>query len=117
VKPPWHVRAGRRLWVLFFYGFSASPTAMTLGLVLSVVSGVVSVSYTFGFKVVIDAIVAGHDAAAVLGTLLVGVLFSLSWTLAGVSALTSFYVGNLCTGYLSARVARMTTAIPRPRPP
>jgi ATP-binding cassette, subfamily B, bacterial len=111
VRHPLHVRAARRLWVLFFYGFSAGPAAMTLGIVLGVVSAVVSVSYTLGFKVVIDAIVAGHATGALLGTLLTGVLFSLSWTLSGVSALVSFYIGNLCTGYLSARVARLTTRI------
>jgi ATP-binding cassette, subfamily B, bacterial len=112
VSRPWHVRAGRRLWVLFFFGFSAGPAAMTLGIVLGLVSAVVSVSYTLGFRVVIDAIVDGHATAAYAGTLIVGVLFSASWMLGGVSALTSFYVGNLCTGYLSARVVRLTTAIP-----
>ncbi len=75
-------------------------------------SAVVSVSYTLGFKVVIDAIVAGHAAGVLLGTLVVGVLFSASWMLAGVSALVAFYVGNLCTGYLSSRVARLTATIP-----
>jgi ATP-binding cassette, subfamily B, bacterial len=112
VTPPWQVRAARLLHVLFFYGFSAGPAAMTLGVVLAVVSAVVSVSYTVGFKVVIDAIVAGHSSGVVLGTLLVAVLFSVSWVLGGVAALVSFYVGNLCTGYLSSRVARLTTTIP-----
>jgi ATP-binding cassette, subfamily B, bacterial len=112
VRPPWHVRAARHLRVVFFYGFSAGPAAMALGIVLAVVSAVVSVSYTLGFKVVIDAIVAGHAAGVLLGTLVVGVLFSASWILAGVSALVAFYVGNLCTGYLSSRVARLTATIP-----
>jgi len=112
MRQPWHVRAARRLWLLFFYGFSAGPAAMTLGIVLAVVSAVLGVSYTLGFKVVIDAIVAGHAAGVILGTLLVAVLFSASWTLGGVSALVGFYIGNLCTGYLSSHVARLTTAIP-----
>jgi len=112
VRPPWHLRAARRLHILFFYGFSAGPAAMALGVVLAVVSAVVSVGYTVGFKVVIDSIVAGHGLGAVLGTLVVAVLFSASWTLGGVSALVGFYVNNLCTGYLSSRVARLTTTIP-----
>jgi ATP-binding cassette subfamily B protein len=112
VRPPWRVRAARRLHILFFYGFAAGPAAMTLGIVLALVSAVVSVSYTVGFKVVIDAIAAGHGRGVAGGTLLVGVLFSASWMLGGVSALVSFYVGNLCTGYLSSRVARLTTTIP-----
>jgi ATP-binding cassette subfamily B protein len=112
VTPPWHVRAGRRLDILFFFGFSAGPAAMSLGVVLAVVSAVVSVSYTVGFKVVIDSIVAGDGLGVVVGTLVVAVLFSVSWTLGGVSALVGFYVGNLCSGYLSSRVARLTTTIP-----
>ena len=112
MRPPWHVRAARRLYILFFYGFSAGPAAMTLGVVLAVVSAVVSVSYTVGFKVVIDSIVAGHGLGVVIGTLVVAVLFSVSWTLGGVSAFVGFYVNNLCTGYLSSRVARLTTTIP-----
>jgi ATP-binding cassette, subfamily B, bacterial len=112
VRPPWHVRAARLVHILFFYGFSAGPAAMTLGIVLAVVSAVVSVGYTVGFKVVIDAIVAGHGPGVALGTLVVAVLFSASWVLGGVAALVSFYVGNLCTGYLSSRVARLTTTVP-----
>jgi ATP-binding cassette subfamily B protein len=112
VTPPWHLRAARRLDILFFFGFRAGPAAMTLGVVLAVVSAVVSVSYTVGFKVVIDSIVVGHGLGVVVGTLVVAVLFSVSWTLGGVSALVGFYVGNLCSGYLSSRVARLTTTIP-----
>jgi ATP-binding cassette, subfamily B, bacterial len=112
VRPPWHVRAARGLHILFFYGFSAGPAAMTLGVMLAVVSAVVSVSYTVGFKVVIDAIVAGHAFGVVVGTLVVAVLFSVSWSIGGVYALVGFYIGNLCTGYLSSRVARLTTTIP-----
>jgi ATP-binding cassette, subfamily B, bacterial len=112
VRPPWHVRAARLVHILFFYGFSAGPGAMTLGIVLAVVSAVVSVGYTVGLKVVIDAIVAGHGPGVALGTLVVAVLFSASWVLGGVAALVSFYVGNLCTGYLSSRVARLTTTVP-----
>ena len=112
MRPPWHVRAARLVHILFFYGFSAGPAAMTLGIVLAVVSAVVSVGYTVGFKVVIDAIVAGHGPGVALGTLVVAVLFSASWVLGGVAALVSFYVGNLCTGYLSSRVARLTTTVP-----
>ena len=112
MTPPWHLRAARRLDILFFFGFCAGPAAMTLGVVLAVVSAVVSVSYTVGFKVVIDSIVAGHGLGVVVGTLVVAVLFSVSWTLGGVSALVGFYVGNLCSGYLSSRVARLTTTIP-----
>lgn len=112
MRPAWHVRAARRLHILFLYGFSAGPAAMSLGIVLAVVSAVVSVSYTVGFKVVIDAIVAGHRLGVLAGALVVGVLFSASWMLAGVSVLVAFYVGNLCTGYLSSRVARLTTRIP-----
>ena len=111
MKPRWHVRVARRLWVMFFFGFAAAPKAMTLGIVLGVVSAVVSVSYTLGFKVVVDAIIAGHEAGALLGTLVVGALFSLSWMLSGVSALLSFYIGNVCTGYLASHIARLTTAI------
>ena len=112
MTPPWHLRAARRLDILFFFGFCAGPAAMTLGVVLAVVSAVVSVSYTVGFKVVIDSIVVGHGPGVVVGTLVVPVLFSVSWTLGGVSALVGFYVGNLCSGYLSSRVARLTTTIP-----
>jgi ATP-binding cassette, subfamily B, bacterial len=111
VKPPWHVRAARRLYILFFYGFAAGPAAMTLGVIVATAAAVSSVSYTVGLKVVIDAIVAGHGRDVAEGTLLVGVLFSVSWALNGLSAMTAFHIGNLCTGYLSSHVARLTTTI------
>ena len=111
MNPPWHLRAARRLYILFFYGFAAAPAAMTLGVVIATAAAVASISYTIGLKVVIDAIVAGHGRGVAEGTLLVGVLFSVSWVLNGLSAMTAFYIGNLCTGYLSSRVARLTTTI------
>ena len=111
VNPPWHVRLGRRLYILFFYGFAAGPFAMTLGVIVAAAAAVASVSYTIGLKVVIDAIAASHGRGVAEGTLLVGVLFAVSWTLNGLSAMTAFYIGNLCTGYLSSRVARLTTTI------
>jgi ATP-binding cassette subfamily B protein len=111
VKPPWHVRVGRWLYILFFYGFAAGPAAMTLGVIVATAAAVSSVSYTIGLKVVIDAIVAGHGRGVAAGTLLVGVLFGVAWVLNGLSAMTAFYIGNLCTGYLSSRVARLTTTI------
>ena len=111
MKPPWHVRVGRWLYILFFYGFAAGPLAMTLGVVVATAAAVSSVSYTVGLKVVIDAIVAGHGRGVAAGTLLVGVLFGVAWVLNGLSAMTAFYIGNLCTGYLSSRVARLTTTI------
>ena len=84
---------------------------MTLGVVVATAAAVSSVSYTIGLKVVIDAIVAGHGRGVAAGTLLVGVLFGVAWVLNGLSAMTAFYIGNLCTGYLSSRVARLTTTI------
>lgn len=99
MNPPWHVRLARRLYILFFYGFAAGPFAMTLGVIVATAAAVSSVSYTIGLKVVIDAIVVGHGRGVAEGTLLVGALFAVSWTLNGLSAMTAFYIGNLCAGF------------------
>lgn len=105
-------RAARRLRIVFLYGFSACPAPVVLGIGLGVLSAVVSVSYTVGFKVVVDAVVAGHRGGVLVGALVVGGLFSASWMLASVSVLVAFYVGNLCRGYLASQVAGLTTRIP-----
>ncbi|HEX4107475.1 MAG TPA: hypothetical protein VHX88_05040, partial [Solirubrobacteraceae bacterium] len=73
--------ARRPLRVLFVDGFRAAPRTMSATAVMMVLTSVSAVTYSLGYRYMVDAL-AHHDTTQeAVGVGLVAILFTLSWAL------------------------------------
>ncbi|MGH2873818.1 MAG: hypothetical protein ACRDL5_15325, partial [Solirubrobacteraceae bacterium] len=98
--------------VLVGAGFRAAPWTAIACLVMSVAAAATSVTYSIGFKVMIDGAIAHSSDRIVLGATLVAVLFSLSWVLAIVSGAHATLLTERVYLALSLRIARLAAKLP-----
>ena len=111
MKRRWH-SLRRLLKVVFGTGFTVAPRMMATALAITVVVAALSVLYAVGYRIVVDAIVSGNTARALLGAAVIAGLFALQWGLAIYSTLINNTVRDLCDIYLSARMAELVNALP-----
>jgi ATP-binding cassette, subfamily B, bacterial len=107
------IRALRRVLVIVFgTGFRVAPKKMTMAVTTTLAVAALSVGYTVGFRIVVNAIVAHDTARALVGVAVVAGLFAGQWGLAVYVTLLNNTVRDLCDLFLSARIAQMVNAIP-----
>ena len=81
-------------------------------LVMGLVAAVASVTYTLGFRVMVDGALAGDTARIALGAALVAGLFTLGWLLAIVSATEGSLLTDRASLALGVRIARLVGTLP-----
>ncbi len=107
------IASWRRLaGVLVSTGFRAAPRTAVACLVLGLVAAGASVTYSIGFRVMIDGAVAGDTGRIVLGAALVAGLFTLSWLLALISATEGSLLTDRTSLALGVRIARLAATLP-----
>jgi ATP-binding cassette subfamily B protein len=106
-------RHWRRLaGALIGIGFSAAPWTAVGCLLMSAGAAVTSVTYSIGFKVMIDGAIDHAGDAIALGAALVAVLFSLSWLLAILSGTEGTMLTDRVNVVLGVRIARLAATLP-----
>lgn len=98
--------------VLVGTGFRAARWTATQCLIMSLVAAVASVTYSIGYRVMIDGATAHHTSQIVLGAALVAGLFTLSWLLALVSGTEGSLLTDKTSLALGVRIARIAATLP-----
>ncbi|MGO9974684.1 MAG: ABC transporter ATP-binding protein [Solirubrobacteraceae bacterium] len=98
--------------VLVGIGFRAAPLTTVACLVMGVLAAVASVTYSVGFRVMIDAAIAGDSGRIALGAVLIAVLFTLSWVLMIVSGTKGTLLTDRVNLVLGVRIARIISTLP-----
>jgi len=98
--------------VLVGTGFRAAPWTGVACLVMSLLAAGASVTYTIGFRVMIDGAIAGKAGRIALGAALVAGLFTLSWVLALISATEGSLLTDRTSLALGVRIARLAATLP-----
>jgi ATP-binding cassette, subfamily B, bacterial len=98
--------------VLVGVGFKAAPFTAIACVLMSAGAAAASVTYSIGFRIMIDGAIAHTSGRIALGALLVAVLFSLSWLLAIVSGAEGTMLTDRVNVVLAVRIARMAATLP-----
>ena len=98
--------------VLVGTGFRAARWTAIACLIMSLVAAVASVTYSIGYRVMIDGATAHHTSQIVLGAALVAGLFTLSWLLALVSGTEGSLLTDKTSLALGVRIARIAATLP-----
>ncbi len=98
--------------VLVLTGFRAARWIAIACLVMSVLAAVASVTYSIGFRVMIDGATARDTGQIALGAALVAGLFTLSWLLALVSGTEGSVLTDRTSLALGVRIARLAANLP-----
>ena len=98
--------------VLVGTGFRAARWTAIACLVMSLAAAVASVTYSLGYRVMIDGATAHDTERIVLGAALIAGLFSLSWLLALVSSTEGSLLTDKTNLALGVRIARLTATLP-----
>ena len=102
----------RTFRVLFTDGFRAAPKAMTAAALTTLVTALAQVTYPLGIQTMVNAL-AHHDVSGeIAGTIVVAVLFTLSWGLLIVSSGQGQALTDRVSVWLSARIAGLVNAVP-----
>ncbi len=98
--------------VLVGTGFRAARWTAIACLIMSLVAALVSVTYSIGYRVMIDGATAHRTSQIVLGAALVAGLFTLSWLLALVSGTEGSLLTDKTSLALGVRIARIAATLP-----
>jgi ABC-type multidrug transport system fused ATPase/permease subunit len=98
--------------VLIGTGFRAAPWTAIACLVMSLVAAGASVTYSIGFRVMVDGAIAEDTDRIALGAALVAGLFTLSWLLALVSGTEGSMLTDRASLALGVRIARVAATLP-----
>ena len=98
--------------VLVGTGFRAARWTAIACLIMSLVAALASVTYSIGYRVMIDGATAHHTSQIVLGAALVAGLFTLSWLLALVSGTEGSLLTDKTSLALGVRIARIAATLP-----
>ncbi|HEY1774771.1 MAG TPA: ABC transporter ATP-binding protein [Solirubrobacteraceae bacterium] len=105
-------RLRRQFDAVFLTGFRAAPWVAAACLIMSAVAAAASVTYSIGFKLMIDGAIA-HDGTRIwLGAGLVAALFTLGWLLAIVSGWEMSMLTDRVNLRLGTRIARLVATLP-----
>jgi ATP-binding cassette subfamily B protein len=105
-------RLRRQFDVVFLTGFRAAPWVAAACLAMSAVAAIASVTYSLGFRIMIDGSIAHDDTRIWLGAGLVAVLFTLGWLLAIASGWEMSMLTDRVNLRLGMRVARLAATLP-----
>ena len=98
--------------VLVGTGFRAAPWTAVVCLVMSLLAAGAAVTYSIGFRVMIDGAIAGATGRIVLGAALTAALFSLSWLLALISGTEGSLLTDRASLELGVRIAHLAATLP-----
>ena len=98
--------------VLIGTGFRAARWTAFACLVMSVIAAVASVTYSIGYRVMIDGATARDTDQIFLGAALVAGLFTLSWVLALMSGTEGSLLTDKTSLALGVRIARIAATLP-----
>jgi ATP-binding cassette subfamily B protein len=93
-------------------GFRAARWTAIACLIMSVVAALASVTYSIGYRVMIDGATARDTDQIVLGAALVAGLFTLSWVLALMSGTEGSLLTDKTSLALGVRIARIAATLP-----
>ncbi len=105
-------RVRRRFGVLVGTGFRAAPWTALACLVMGVAAAAAAVTYSYGFKVMIDGAIAHDSSQIALGAALVAVLFTAGWALAITSGTRGTMLTDRVSLVLGVRIARLAATLP-----
>jgi ATP-binding cassette subfamily B protein len=108
VTARWRRLAG----VLVGSGFRAAPGTAIACLAMGVGAAVASVTYSIGFKVMIDGAIAHAAGRVVLGAALTAALFTASWLLMIVGGTEGTQLTDRVNLVLGVRIARVAANVP-----
>ncbi len=102
----------RRVWrSVLGWGWRAAPGWLLYTAALLVANAITTVVYPVGLALVIDSALR-HDAEGVLvGVILVGGLYTVSWALAMLAGTAGALLSDRTTFYLTARIAEQLNAV------
>ena len=102
----------RRVWrSVLGWGWRAAPGWLLYTAALLVANALTTVVYPVGLALVIDSALR-HDAEGVLvGVILVGGLYTVSWALAMLAGTAGAVMSDRVTFYLTARIAEQINAV------
>jgi ABC-type multidrug transport system fused ATPase/permease subunit len=101
------------IWFFLTLGWRVAPRQTTWALVRGVVMAVSGISYSIGFRLIVDAALE-HDGRGVLaGVLIASVLACTSWVLAVVGAQQNQVLTDRINLELGARIGRTVARAPR----
>ena len=107
------MRTWRRLFgVLVGTGFQAAPRTALACLAMSLAAAIASVTYSIGFKVMIDAAIAHDSPQIALGAALVAGMFTAAWLLAIVSSSEGSMLTDRVNLVLGVRISRLAATLP-----
>jgi ATP-binding cassette, subfamily B, bacterial len=98
--------------VLVGTGFRAAPWTALACLVMGVGAAVASVTYSIGFRVMIDGAIDHAGGRVVLGVVLTATLFSASWLLMIVAGTEGTMLTDRVGLVLAVRIARVAATVP-----
>jgi ATP-binding cassette, subfamily B, bacterial len=98
--------------VLIGTGFRAAPWTAGACLAVSVAAAVASVTYSIGFRVMIDGALHHAGGRVVLGAVLTAALFTASWLLMIVAGTEGTLLTDRANVVLSVRIARVAATVP-----
>jgi ATP-binding cassette, subfamily B, bacterial len=93
------------------WGWRAAPGWLVYTGVLLVAGAVTSVLYPVGLALVIDSALAHRAGGVVLGVVLVGSLYTVSWALAMFAGTAGAVLSDRVSFYLTARIAEQINAV------
>jgi ATP-binding cassette subfamily B protein len=98
--------------VLVGTGFSAAPWTALACLVMSVGAAAAAVTYSIGFRIMIDGAIAHAGGRVVLGAALTASLFTASWLLMIVAGTEGTLLTDRVNLVLGVRIARVAATVP-----
>jgi ATP-binding cassette, subfamily B, bacterial len=101
------------IWFFLTLGFRVAPRQTTWALIRNLVMAVAGVSYSIGFRLIVDAGLAHDGSGVVVGVLVSAGLACLSWVLAVLGAQQSQVLTDRIALELGARIGRTIARAPR----
>jgi ATP-binding cassette subfamily B protein len=98
--------------VLVGTGFRAAPGTAAACLAMSIAAAVASVTYSIGFRVMIDGAIKHAGGRVVLGAALTAVLFTASWVLMVVAGTAGTQLTDRTSLALGVHIARTAATVP-----
>jgi ATP-binding cassette subfamily B protein len=101
------------IWFFLTLGWRVAPKQTTWALVRSLATALAGVSYSIGFRLIIDAALEHDGRGIVAGVLIASLLAGLSWVLAVVGAQQNQVLTDRINLELGARIGRTVAGAPR----
>jgi ATP-binding cassette subfamily B protein len=101
------------IWFFLTLGWRVAPRQTTWALIRGLITAVSGISYSIGFRLIVDAGLERDGRGVLLGVLVASVLACLSWVLAVVGAQQNQVLTDRINLELGARIGRTVARAPR----